>query len=123
MADAPPQVYRLVPVPYTESMREAAQRGIKIFPVSSSGTDDQAEFVFRQLAQFTGGRYVFLTYGAEGGATGAAGDIDQRGYEELSRDDLIVELVAEELVALGGATGEEPVPEPPPTPEDDQEGT
>ena len=122
VADAPPQVQRQVPVPYTESMREAAQRGIKIFPVSSSGTDDQAEFVFRQLAQFTGARYVFLTYGAEGRATGAASDIDQRDYEELSLDDLIVRLVAEELAALRGATGAEPVPEPPATPEDDQEG-
>ena len=118
VADAPPQVYRLVPVPYTESMREAAQRGIKIFPVSSSGTDDQAEFVFRQFAQFTGARYVFLTYGAEGRATGAASDIDQRDYEELSLDDLIVRLVAEELAALGGATSAEP----PATPEDDQQG-
>ena len=27
-------------------------------------------------------------------------------------------LVAEELAALAGATGAEPVPEPPPTPED-----
>ena len=118
VADAPPQVYRLVPVPYTESMREAAQRGIKIFPVSSSGTDDQAEFVFRQFAQFTGARYVFLTYGAEGRATGAASDIDQRDYEELSLDDLIVRLVAEELAALGGATSAEA----PATPEDDQQG-
>ena len=72
VADAPPQVLRQVPVPYTESMREAARQGIKIFPVSSSGTDDQAEFVFRQLAQFTGARYVFLTYGAGGRATGSS---------------------------------------------------
>ena len=122
VADAPPQVQRQVPVPYTESMREAAQRGIKIFPVSSSGTDDQAEFVFRQLAQFTGARYVFLTYGAEGRATGVASDIDELDYEELSLDDLIVWLVAEELAALGGATGAEPAPEPPATPEDDQQG-
>ena len=102
VADAPPQVLRQVPVPYTESMREAAGRGIKIFPVSSSGTDDQAEFVFRQLAQFTGARYVFLTYGAGGRATGASTDIDQRDYEELSLDDLIVRLVAEELASLTG---------------------
>ena len=54
VADAPPQVLRQVPVPYTESMREAARRGVKIFPVASSGTGDQAEFVFRQFAQFTG---------------------------------------------------------------------
>ena len=105
VADAPPQVLRRVPVPYTESMLEAAGRGIKIFPVSSSGTDDQAEFVFRQLAQFTGARYVFLTYGAGGRATGASSDIDQRDYEELSLDDLIVRLVAEELAALGSSSG------------------
>ena len=37
VADAPPQILRQVPVPYTDSMREAARRGIKIFPVSSSG--------------------------------------------------------------------------------------
>ena len=122
VADAPPQVHRRVPVPYTESMREAARRGIKIFPVSSSGTDDQAEFVFRQVAQFTGARYVFLTYGAEGRATGAASDIDQRDYEELSLDDLIVRLVAEELSALVSSTGPEPGPEPPATPEDGEEG-
>ena len=102
VADAPPQVLRQVPVPYTESMIEAAGRGIKIFPVSSSGTDDQAEFVFRQLAQFTGARYVFLTYGAEGRATGASSDISELDYEELSLDDLIVRTIAEELAALSG---------------------
>ena len=122
VADAPPQVLRQVPVPYTESMREAARQGIKIFPVSSSGTDDQAEFVFRQLAQFTGARYVFLTYGAGGRATGSASDIDELDYEELSLDDLIVRLVAEELAALAGPTHAEPAPEPPATPEDDQQG-
>ena len=118
VADAPPQVLRQVPVPYTDSMREAARRGIKIFPVSSSGTDDQAEFVFRQLAQFTGARYVFLTYGAGGRATGGASDIGQRDYEELSLDDLIVRLVAEELADLHGTADAEP----PETSEDDQQG-
>ncbi|MDE0370562.1 MAG: VWA domain-containing protein [bacterium] len=115
VADAPPQVLRQVPVPYTDSMRNAAGRGIKIFPVSSSGTDDQAEFVFRQLAQFTGARYVFLTYGAEGRATGSATDIDQRDYEELSLDDLIVRLVAEELADLHGPADAE-------TPETTEDG-
>ncbi len=122
VADAPPQVLRQVPVPYTDSMREAARRGVKVFPVSSSGTDDQAEFVFRQLAQFTGARYVFLTYGAEGRATGLASDINQRDYEELSLDDLIVRLVAEELAALRAAASEETAPEPHATTDDNQQG-
>ncbi|MCY4371172.1 MAG: VWA domain-containing protein [bacterium] len=122
VADAPPQVLRQVPVPYTDSMREAARRGIKVFPVSSSGTDDQAEFVFRQLAQFTGARYVFLTYGAEGRATGPASDIDELDYEELSLDDLIVRLVAEELAALTAAPDDESGSEAPTTTQDDQQG-
>jgi len=102
VADAPPQIGRQVAAPYTASMRRAAARGIKIFPVSSSGTDDQAEFVFRQLAQFTGARYVFLTYGAGGRATGDGSSISERDYEELSLNDLIVRLVAEEIAALTG---------------------
>ena len=102
VADAPPQIVRDVPTPYTASMLEAAERGVKIFPVSSSGTDDQAEYVFRQLAQFTGARYVFLTYGAAGRATGGSTDITELDYEELSLDYLIVRLISEELEALTG---------------------
>ena len=102
VADAPPQIARGVPTPYTASMLEAAERGVKIFPVSSSGTDDQAEYVFRQLAQFTGARYVFLTYGAAGRATGGSTDITELDYEELSLDYLIVRLISEELEALTG---------------------
>ena len=105
VADAPPQIGRQVRVPYNESMIDAAGRGIKIFPVSSSGTDDQAEFVFRQLAQFTGGRYVFLTYGAAGRATGASSDITEEDYENLSLDDLIVRTIAEEIADLTTVVG------------------
>ena len=105
VADAPPQIARDVPTPYTASMLKAAERGVKIFPVSSSGTDDQAEYVFRQLAQFTGARYVFLTYGAAGRATGGSTDITELDYEELSLDYLIVRLISEELEALTGTRG------------------
>lgn len=105
VADAPPQVGRDVPVPYTDSIREAVGRGVKIFPVASSESDDQAEGVFRQLAQATGSRFVFLSYGAGGAATGSSTDIATTDYEELALDDLVVRLVAEELDALtGGST-------------------
>ena len=49
VADAPGHADREVPRPYTESMREAAERGIKIFPIASSESDDAAEVTFRQL--------------------------------------------------------------------------
>lgn len=102
VADAPPQVFRQVPVPYTDSIREAAERGLKVFPIASSESDDQAEAVFRQLAQATGARFVFLTYGAGGAATGGSTDIDTTDYEELALDDLVVRLIAEEVAVLGG---------------------
>jgi hypothetical protein len=102
VADAPPQVGRQVPVPYPASAVDAIGRGIKIFPVASSESDDQAEAVFRQLAQATGARFVFLSYGAGGAATGGSTDIANTDYEELALDDLIVRLVGEELAALTG---------------------
>lgn len=37
--------------------------------------DDPAELALRQIAQGTGGRFVFLTYGAAGSATGPSTDI------------------------------------------------
>jgi hypothetical protein len=110
VADAPPQIGRQVPVPYTDSIRDAVARGIKVFPIASSESDDQAEAVFRQIAQATGARFVFLSYGAGGAATGGSTDIDTTDYEELALDDLIVRLLSEELAALTGDT----VPPPPP---------
>ncbi len=115
VADAPPQVGRQLDHTYADSIREAVGRGLKIFPVASSESDDQAEAVFRQLAQATGARFVFLTYGAGGAATGGNTDITSTDYEELALDDLVVRLVAEELAELtGDASVVPPVTAPPP---------
>jgi len=108
VADAPPQIQRTVQTPYPASVVDAIARGVKIIPIASSESDDQAEAVFRQIAEATGGRFVFLSYGAAGAATGASTDIESTDYEELSLDDLIVRLVTEELAAL---TGADPVPD------------
>ncbi len=102
LADAPPQIGRQVEQPYDASMRIAAERGIRIFPIASSDSDDQAEYVFRQLAQFTGARFVFLSYGVGGAATGQSTDIESIDYEELPLEDLLVRLIAEELADLTG---------------------
>lgn len=102
VADAPPQVARQVEVGYPDSARDAVARGLKIFPIASSESDDQAEAVFRQLAQATGARFVFLSYGAAGAATGGSTDIASTDYEELALDDLVVRLVGEDLATLTG---------------------
>ena len=107
IADAPPQIGRQVAQGYHDTAVLAAGRGVKIFPVAASGTDDQAEYVMRELAFVTGGRFVFLSYGAGGAATGGATDITPDDYDELPLDQLVVRLVEDEILAL---TGGEPAP-------------
>lgn len=86
---------------YAVEVFEAAKRGIKIEPIASSGLDAQGEYVFRQLAQLTGGRFSFLTYGAGGaGAPGDATTHHVKDYSVLSLDDLVVRLVGEELAPV-----------------------
>lgn len=113
VGDAPPQLERQLDQPYTASLLEAMERGIKIFPIASSGTDDVAELVFRQMAQATGARFVFLAYGAGGAALGPSSDIGAADYQELSLDALVTRAIVEEI---GQRTGRPvPVPGPPTT--------
>lgn len=42
-------------------IRDARKKGVHIYPIASSDTDDAAEYQMRSAAQMTGGRYVFLT--------------------------------------------------------------
>lgn len=115
VADAPPQVTRQVTAGYPESVRAAIERGVKLFPIASSESDDQAEAVFRQIAQATGAPFVFLSYGAGGAATGESTDIERTDYEELALDELVVRLIAEELAALSGGEVTPPPTTTPPT--------
>ncbi len=80
-------------------MAVAAANAIKIFPIAASGTNDQAEYIFRQLAQFTQGRFLFLTYEtpAGGGEPGDVSTMHVSGYGVQDLDDLVVRLIREEL--------------------------
>ena len=79
-------------------MAEARSRGIKIFSVASSGLDVQGEYIFRQIAQHTMGRFIFILYGGPDGGLETPHNVDDYTIERL--DDLIVRLVEEELAAL-----------------------
>lgn len=98
VADAPPQMEDPEGADYAVEVRKAATAGVKIHPIASSGLDDQGEFVYRQLAQITTGRFVFLTYGADGGPGDATTHhVDK--YAVLSLDALVVQLVEDELAS------------------------
>jgi hypothetical protein len=99
VADAPPHLDYPQDYDYAVGMENAAERGIKIFPIASSGLDDQGEYIFRQIAQFTQGRFVFLTYEGptNGGAPGDETTHHVEDYSVENLDDLLVRLVEEEL--------------------------
>lgn len=99
LADAPPHLDYAQDFDYAEDIFLANEMGVKVYPIASSGLDDQGEYILRQLAQISGGKFLFLTYGADG----APGDdtthhVDE--YSVLSLDELVVRMVSEELAAL-----------------------
>jgi hypothetical protein len=100
VADAAPHLDYTDDADYAKEMDVAAQQGIKIHPIASSGLDDQGEYVMRQLAQYTTGRFNFLTYGADGVSPGDQTTHHVDDYSVLSLDELVVQLVKDELGAI-----------------------
>jgi hypothetical protein len=99
VADAPPHLDYANDYDYAEEVFDAVEQGIKIFTLASSGLDDQGEYIFRQLAQISSGKFLFLTYGA-GGAPGDETPHHVDDYSVLSLDELVVRLLEEELAHL-----------------------
>ena len=102
LADAPPHLDYGGPY-YDDDLLAALGKGIKVFSVGASGLDKQGEFIQRQIAQYTGGRFVFLTYAqAHDPASGPGRETvhDVTNYSVDTLDRLIVRLVSEELGKL-----------------------
>jgi Mg-chelatase subunit ChlD len=103
LADAPPHLDYGAPH-YDEAMAAALGKGIKIFGVGASGLDRQGEYIQRQIAQYTGGRFVFLTYAqAHNPSSGPGRETthDVKNYSVDTLDRLIVRLVSDELAQRG----------------------
>ncbi len=113
VADAPPHLDYCDKAPqttqqtvcplYDRDMQAALAKGIKLFAVGASGLDPSGEFIFRQMAQYTAGRFVFLTYkNAKEPSSGPGGETvhDVKQYSVQTLDKLIVRLVGDELAQL-----------------------
>ncbi|MDB5858388.1 MAG: hypothetical protein JWQ76_2077, partial [Ramlibacter sp.] len=99
LADAPPHLDYGAPY-YDEAMAAALGKGIKVFGVGASGLDRQGEYIQRQIAQYTGGKFVFLTYQDArhpGSGPGRETVHDVQNYSVETLDRLVVRLVTEEL--------------------------
>ena len=102
VADAPPHLDYGGPQ-YDRDMQAALAKGIKLFAVGASGLDPVGEYIFRQMAQYTAGRFVFLTYknaADPGSGPGTQTVHDVKGYSVQTLDQLVVRLVAEEMARL-----------------------
>lgn len=102
VADAPPHLDYADDDDYAVEMVEAARRGIKIHAIAAPGLDDTGrygEYVFRQMAQYTGGYYIAIE---EGGSAeeGAPHTVPEGSYTVEDLDDLVVRLIEEELANL-----------------------
>ncbi len=126
VTDAPPHLYsNQRERNYVWAMREAHRLGIKLYSVGASGLDRRGEFVLRQLAQYTGGQYLFLTYGEQGESEGSGrpkeGKVSHHTGDNWSNknlDAMIVDIVTAELSYL--LDEEIRVPETPETDEETQ---
>ncbi len=100
ITDAPPKM-DTAPVFYDNSMLAAAAYGVRVHSVGTSGLNtDGGELVLRQVAQYTGGKFVFLTYKDAANPSRGAGDAtvhDVQNYSVNTLDDLLLRLIKEDL--------------------------
>ncbi|MEW6686361.1 MAG: carboxypeptidase regulatory-like domain-containing protein [Candidatus Edwardsbacteria bacterium] len=113
VADAPPHLDYGEEYTYIRAIQDASQKGIKITTIGASGLDIQGEYIFRQLAQYTMGQFVFLTYGetgeSEGGTSISVSHHTGADFQTENLDAIIVRMIKKELSYLA----EQPLEEEP----------
>lgn len=100
ITDAPPKM-NTNPVFYDRSMLAAGAHGVRVHSVGTSGLNvDGGELVLRQIAQYTGGKFVFLTYKDADKPSSGAGDATVHSVQNYSVDTLdalLLRLVKDDL--------------------------
>ena len=106
ITDAPPHLDYGQEYDYTDAVRDARREAIKLFTVGTGGLHIDGEYVLRQIAQFTGAAYVFLTYGeggeSEGGVPGSVSHHTGSNYQTDKLEAVIIRLAKEALAEFTG---------------------
>lgn len=92
LLDAPAHLTGPIVSDLNHIIKQAAEKGIKIIPISASGINKDTEFLFRFFAVATGGTYVFITN--DSGIGGEHIDATVGDYEVELLNDLIVRLIS-----------------------------
>lgn len=91
LLDAPPHYNQTVINDIHTSIQEAAEKGIKIIPITASGIDKNTEFIMRFSAILTNGTYTFITNDSGVGNDHIEASVGEYQVEQLN--DLIVRLI------------------------------
>jgi len=103
IADAEPHMDYQDDVPYALSMRAAVHRGIRVHTVAASGLGATGSLVFRQIAQYTRGQFVFIEYGSLAESAASHGVTGQPASNNL--DAILYERIRAELEGWGLSSG------------------
>jgi Mg-chelatase subunit ChlD len=108
VGDAPPHLDYAQDFDYAADVKDAAHRGIQVFTIAASGMDGLGQVVWRQIAQYTSARNLFVLRGGAGPQSTGAGDPQsscggtQTRYTSDNLDGLIVADINRETRALNG---------------------
>lgn len=89
--DAPPHEDAQIVSSVNKHICEAAEKGIRIVPIASSGIDKSTEYLLRTMAFATGGTYTFLTNDSGIGSSHIEPTVGAFNVEKLS--DMMVRIV------------------------------
>jgi len=93
LLDAPPHYTQEVVTSLELNLTKAAEKGIKIVPITASGIDKATEYLMRSFAILTNGTYVFITDDSGVGNDHLEPTIGDFEVEKLN--DLLVRLVGD----------------------------
>ena len=104
ITDAPPHLDYQQKYTYKDGVHNAREKGIKLYTVGTGGLNIAGEYVLRQISQYTGARYIFLTYGeqgeSEGGKPGSVSHHTGANYNTERLESIIIRFSKEEIQNL-----------------------
>ncbi len=103
VADAIPHTDYGQSYTYRNAMQDGLARGIKWVSVGAGGLPRKGEVIFRQIAQYTMGEYVFVTAGGGGDTEGSRVEASHHvgtNYKMENLDQAMVRIVRRELSYL-----------------------
>ncbi len=104
ITDAPPHLDYQRDYNYSDTIKKAKKAGIKISTIGVGGLNLTGEYILRQIAQYTYGKYIFLTYGEKGeSAGGKAGSVSHHtgaNFQTGRLEAIIIRIAKEEISFL-----------------------